>query len=172
MGDEGLVTKRFMVLVHSLPSRTTHFLIFPHRVDYLEKSKHLQDQLRDLRSEIEVLKVGEKQSEFDLIHDEQVRMGENKYSTLKRVRKSILLISARFGDGPHRCTKIFDLQPLLYLYSTDTRLLVSSLKHAYKSPLCVYAIEIYVVCGQHSFQNTSVSPVQFVRGTLTTSTKP
>ncbi|KAK7580608.1 hypothetical protein V9T40_001237 [Parthenolecanium corni] len=56
------------------------------RVDYLEKSKHLQDQLRDLRSEIEVLKVGEKQSEFDLIHDEQVRMGENKYSTLKRVK--------------------------------------------------------------------------------------
>ncbi|XP_065201192.1 merlin [Planococcus citri] len=56
------------------------------RVDYLEKSKHLQDQLRDLRSEIEVLKVGEKQSEFDIIHDEQVRMGENKYSTLKRVK--------------------------------------------------------------------------------------
>lgn len=58
-------------------------------MDYLEKSKHLQDQLRDLRSEIEVLKVGEKQSEFDLIHDEQVRMGENKYSTLKRVNNSI-----------------------------------------------------------------------------------
>lgn len=56
------------------------------RVDYLEKSKHLQDQLRDLRSEIEVLKVGEKQCEFDVIHDEQIRMGENKYSTLKRVK--------------------------------------------------------------------------------------
>ncbi|XKL64548.1 hypothetical protein PGB90_004634 [Kerria lacca] len=54
------------------------------RSDYLEKSKHLQDQLRDLRSEIEVLKVGEK-SEFDIIHDEQIRMGENKYSTLKRL---------------------------------------------------------------------------------------
>lgn len=59
------------------------------RVDYLEKSKHLQDQLRDLRSEIEVLKVGEKQSEFDLIHDEQVRTGENKYSTLKRVNQNV-----------------------------------------------------------------------------------
>lgn len=55
------------------------------RIDYLEKSRYLQDQLRDLRSEIEVLKVGEK-SEFDLIHDEQVRAGENKYSTLKRVK--------------------------------------------------------------------------------------
>lgn len=68
-------------------------------MDYLEKSKHLQDQLRDLRSEIEVLKVGEKQSEFDIIHDEQVRLGENKYSTLKRVNYfffiSIFVITKR-----------------------------------------------------------------------------
>lgn len=66
------------------------------RIDYLEKSRYLQDQLRDLRSEIEVLKVGEK-SEFDLIHDEQVRAGENKYSTLKRVKPTVLtcLLSTR-----------------------------------------------------------------------------
>lgn len=56
------------------------------RVEYLEKSKHLQDQLRDLRSEIQVLKVGEKQSELDLLHEEQVRLGENKYSTLRKVK--------------------------------------------------------------------------------------
>ncbi|KAI5695592.1 hypothetical protein M8J75_000614 [Diaphorina citri] len=56
------------------------------RVEYLEKSKHLQDQLRDLRTEIEVLKVGEKQSELDLLHEEQVRLGENKYSTLRKVK--------------------------------------------------------------------------------------
>ncbi|XP_063216605.1 merlin isoform X2 [Bacillus rossius redtenbacheri] len=55
------------------------------RVEYLEKSKHLQDQLRELRSEIEVLKVGEKQSELDQLHDQQVRLGENKYSTLRKV---------------------------------------------------------------------------------------
>jgi hypothetical protein len=55
------------------------------RVEYLEKSKHLQDQLRELRSEIEVLKVGEKQSELDQLHDEQVRLGETKYSTLRKV---------------------------------------------------------------------------------------
>jgi merlin protein len=54
-------------------------------VEYLEKSKHLQDQLRELRSEIEVLKVGEKQSELDQLHDEQVRLGETKYSTLRKV---------------------------------------------------------------------------------------
>ncbi|XP_075229016.1 ezrin/radixin/moesin family protein merlin [Lycorma delicatula] len=56
------------------------------RVDYLKKSKHLQDQLRDLRSEIEVLKVGEKQNELDALHNEQVRLGETKYSTLRKVK--------------------------------------------------------------------------------------
>lgn len=56
------------------------------RVEYLEKSKQVQEQLRDLRSEIEELKVGEKATELDNIHDEQVRMGENKYSTLRKVR--------------------------------------------------------------------------------------
>lgn len=56
-----------------------------YRVQYLEKSKHLQDQLRDLKTEIEVLKVDEKQCELDMLHDEQVRLGENKYSTLKKV---------------------------------------------------------------------------------------
>ncbi|XP_025831027.1 merlin [Agrilus planipennis] len=54
------------------------------RVDYLEKSKHLQNQLRELRSEIAVLKVGDRQSELDQLHDEQVKLGENKYSTLKK----------------------------------------------------------------------------------------
>uniref|UniRef100_A0A0A9XV66 Moesin/ezrin/radixin homolog 1 n=1 Tax=Lygus hesperus TaxID=30085 RepID=A0A0A9XV66_LYGHE len=56
------------------------------RVDYIEKSKHLQNQLRDLKSEIEVLKIEEKQCELDLLHDEQVKLGETKYSTLRKVR--------------------------------------------------------------------------------------
>ncbi|KAJ8921227.1 hypothetical protein NQ315_013699, partial [Exocentrus adspersus] len=53
-------------------------------VDYLEKSKHLQNQLRELRSEIAVLKVGDKHSDYDQLHEEQVKLGENKYSTLKK----------------------------------------------------------------------------------------
>lgn len=56
------------------------------KVDYLKKSKHLQNQLRDLKTEIEVLKIGEKQCELDMLHDEQVRLGETKYSTLRKVR--------------------------------------------------------------------------------------
>lgn len=54
-------------------------------MEYIEKSKLVQEQLRDLRSEIEELKVGEKATELDSIHEEQVRLGENKYSTLRKV---------------------------------------------------------------------------------------
>jgi merlin protein len=50
----------------------------------LEKQKHLQHQLRELRTEIAVLKVADKQTEFDQLHSEQVKLGENKYSTLKK----------------------------------------------------------------------------------------
>lgn len=32
-----------------------------------------------------MLKVDENQCELDMLHDEQVRLGENKYSTLKKV---------------------------------------------------------------------------------------
>lgn len=99
------------------------------RVDYLEKSKHLQDQLRDLRSEIEVLKVGEKQSEFDIIHDEQVRMGENKYSTLKRVNQLILAFLSpnrnlyRDSYQPYACF-IFKIMQwkLTFIYPVGTLL--------------------------------------------------
>jgi len=54
-------------------------------VEYLEKSKHLQEQLKELRSEIEVLKVGEKQSQLDEIHDQNVLQGNGKYATIGRV---------------------------------------------------------------------------------------
>lgn len=57
------------------------------RSEYLEKSKHLQEQLRELRTEIEVLKVSEKNNDLlDQLHEEQVNKGETKYSTLRRVK--------------------------------------------------------------------------------------
>jgi len=55
------------------------------RIEYLEKSKNLQHQLKDLKSEIEKLKLEEKQTQYDIIHQEQVLSGENKYSTLRKV---------------------------------------------------------------------------------------
>ncbi len=62
------------------------FEIEKERIEYLEKSRHLQEQLRDLKSEIQVLKVEDKLTHFDRIHDENVNRGENKYSTLRRTR--------------------------------------------------------------------------------------
>ena len=55
------------------------------RVDYMEKSKHLQEQLKELKSEIEVLKVEEKQTHFDRLHEENSERGESKKDTMKKV---------------------------------------------------------------------------------------
>lgn len=66
------------------------------RVEYLEKSKQLQEQLRELRTEIEVLKVGEKQTLYDQLHEEQLRSGDDKYSTLKKVHTVVLRFDCCF----------------------------------------------------------------------------
>ena len=55
------------------------------RVEYIEKSKSLQEQLKELKTEIEVMKVEDKQTDLDRYHDESVQRGENKYSTLRQV---------------------------------------------------------------------------------------
>lgn len=55
------------------------------RVEYLTKSKQVQNQLKDLRSEIELLKKND--NFFDLISAEQMRLGETKYTTLRKVRE-------------------------------------------------------------------------------------
>lgn len=56
------------------------------RVEYLEKSKQVQTQLQTLRSEIELLKIEENQCVLDIISAEQIRAGETKYSTLKKLK--------------------------------------------------------------------------------------
>ena len=50
----------------------------------LEKSKQVQNKLRVLRSEIELLKIDD--NHFDLISAEQLKAGETKYSTLKKLK--------------------------------------------------------------------------------------
>jgi len=57
------------------------------RWQYMEKSKHLQDQLITFKTEIEDLKVEENQSELDKLHSEQQNQGENKYSTIQKVKR-------------------------------------------------------------------------------------
>ena len=56
------------------------------RLDYLEKSRHLQKQLKDFKSEIQGLKVEEKLSVYDKLYEENVRRGETKYSTLRKTK--------------------------------------------------------------------------------------
>lgn len=56
------------------------------RVEYLEKSKHLQEQLLELKTEIEVLKVEDNITSLDHIYEDNADRGENKYSTLKRTK--------------------------------------------------------------------------------------
>ncbi len=51
----------------------------------MEKSKNLHQQLKDLKSEIEVLKVEEKQTHLDRLHDEKLESGDNKFITLQKV---------------------------------------------------------------------------------------
>ena len=60
-------------------------IVLSYRVDYLEKSRHLQLQLNELKSEIEVMKVEEKETELDRIHNDLMDRGETKYITLVRV---------------------------------------------------------------------------------------
>ena len=52
----------------------------------MEKSKHLQEQLKELKSEIEVLKVEEKETDLDRLHESSIQRGDSKYSTLRQVR--------------------------------------------------------------------------------------
>lgn len=79
--------ERFVTIILSQIFSILNFIFktLSSRVEYLEKSKQLQEQLRELRTEIEVLKVGEKQTLYDQLHEEQLRSGDDKYSTLKKV---------------------------------------------------------------------------------------
>ena len=56
------------------------------RVEYMEKSKHLHKQLQELKSEIEVLKVEDKTTDLDKLHEENVKRGDNKYQTLQKIK--------------------------------------------------------------------------------------
>eukprot|EP00062_Callorhinchus_milii_P016762 gi/632968397/ref/XP_007900504.1/ PREDICTED: merlin [Callorhinchus milii] len=54
------------------------------KVEYMEKSKHLQEQLNELKTEIEALKLKDRETPLDIIHNENTELGSNKYNTLKK----------------------------------------------------------------------------------------
>lgn len=82
--DSDLTTCDLIVASGNMEQITNE--IEKNRVEYLEKSKQVQSQLQTLRSEIESLKIEENQSFLDIISAEQIRAGETKYSTLKKLK--------------------------------------------------------------------------------------
>lgn len=51
----------------------------------MEKSKHLQEQLNELKTEIESLKMKERESPLDIIHNQNTEQGTSKHSNFKKV---------------------------------------------------------------------------------------
>ena len=58
------------------------------RVEYMEKSKHLQEQLNELKTEIESLKMKERETPLDIIHNQNTEQGTSKHSNFKKVSTS------------------------------------------------------------------------------------
>uniref|UniRef100_A0A6I8N8U5 Merlin n=1 Tax=Ornithorhynchus anatinus TaxID=9258 RepID=A0A6I8N8U5_ORNAN len=55
------------------------------KVEYMEKSKHLQEQLNELKTEIEALKLKERETALDILHNENADRGGGKHNTIKKV---------------------------------------------------------------------------------------
>ncbi|XP_061528743.1 NF2, moesin-ezrin-radixin like (MERLIN) tumor suppressor a isoform X4 [Phycodurus eques] len=55
------------------------------KVEYMEKSKHLQEQLNELKTEIDSLKLKERQTPLDVIHDHNAEQGASKHSNFKKL---------------------------------------------------------------------------------------
>lgn len=64
------------------------------RKDYSEKKHNLKERLTDFRAEIENLKREDRQTEHDRIHQFNIKSGFDKYSTLRKVLKFIIIVKA------------------------------------------------------------------------------
>lgn len=55
----------------------------------MEKSKHLQEQLNELKTEIESLKLKERETHLDILHNENTERGTSKQSNFKKVGRQL-----------------------------------------------------------------------------------
>ncbi|XP_012988213.2 neurofibromin 2a (merlin) [Esox lucius] len=55
------------------------------KVEYMEKSKHLQEQLNELKTEIESLKLKERETPLDILHNDNTEKGTSKHSNFKKL---------------------------------------------------------------------------------------
>lgn len=69
------------------------------RLDCMEKSRNIQNQLMELKSEIQVLKVQDKVTPFDRIHEQNVNRGDTKYSTLKKTKSGTTKARVSFFEA-------------------------------------------------------------------------
>nr|XP_039267928.1 merlin-like [Styela clava] len=69
------------------------------RVEYQAKSRHIEQQLAALKSEIEDLKVDEKMTTFDHLHTESSLKGGSKYSTLNKSQEATPQQRVQLYDG-------------------------------------------------------------------------
>lgn len=77
----------------------------------MEKSKHLQEQLNELKTEIESLKLKERETPLDILHNQNTEQGTSKQSNFKKVisqlmclqSSSQLLPTQKINDTPICC---------------------------------------------------------------------
>ncbi|KAM6965666.1 merlin isoform 2-T2 [Aplochiton taeniatus] len=55
------------------------------KVEYMEKSKHLQEQLNELKTEIESMKLKERETPLDILHNHNTQQGTSKHSNFKKL---------------------------------------------------------------------------------------
>ncbi|KAH8298591.1 hypothetical protein KR018_002359 [Drosophila ironensis] len=68
-------------------------------LEYLRKSKkQVQNQLQTLRSEIAPHKIEENQSNLDILSEAQIKAGQNKYSTLKKLKSGSTMARVAFFE--------------------------------------------------------------------------
>lgn len=54
-------------------------------IEFLESSQSIQKQLLSLKSEMDILKIEDKQTQLDRLHEESMQRGDTKYQTLQKV---------------------------------------------------------------------------------------
>jgi len=58
----------------------------------MERSESIQAQLKNLKSDMDMLKVEDKLTHLDRLHDENVQRGDTKYQTLQKVCMGRVLV--------------------------------------------------------------------------------
>lgn len=82
--EDDFETKEFVLTESEMEQITKE--IERSRQEYLSRKKLVQRQLQTLRSEIELLKIEENQTNLDILSEAQLKAGETKYSTLKKLK--------------------------------------------------------------------------------------